>query len=61
MSDTKRLDESLSAATWKKSLTGNPGVEVDWGKVVISNSGELQPASSGSSQVPPTGGGSGKQ
>ena len=45
----RRLDQSFSATTWHKSLTGEIGVAVDWSQFVISRNGELQLAPNGSS------------
>ncbi len=49
---SKRLDESFSSATWKKSLTGDPGVEIDLSKITISPSGQLQPSQSEKAPAP---------
>jgi hypothetical protein len=47
----RRLDQSFSATTWRKSLTGEIGVTVDWSQFVISRNGELQLAPNGADRV----------
>jgi len=44
--EKSRLDESLSMRAWRKSLTGDSGVRIDWSKIRISKDGELEPANS---------------
>ena len=55
---TKRLDESLSAERSLKNLTpgGDNGNEIDFSVIQISQSGQVQPASS---PAEPTSGSSG--
>ncbi len=40
----KRLDESFTGKTLKKSLTGNSEVEIDYSQIEISDDGEIVPA-----------------
>jgi hypothetical protein len=49
----KRLDESFSSTTWKKSLTGDAGVEIDLSKLTISQTGEIQPSGANELPAPP--------
>ena len=43
----KRLDESFTGKTLKKSLTGNSEVEIDYSQIDISDEGEIiQPQNS---------------
>ena len=49
-----RVDRSLSAQEFYKSLTGNAGVKPDLSKITISPSGQVQPVDSQQSQSPQT-------
>jgi hypothetical protein len=51
-SERRRLDQSFSSTAWRKSLTGEIGVTVDWSQFVISRNGELQLPANGSSARP---------
>jgi hypothetical protein len=44
MEENRRLDESWSAETFSKSLTGNSNVSIDLNRIQISPSGQVQPA-----------------
>jgi hypothetical protein len=47
----RRLDDSLSIATFKKSLTGEIDVTIDWSQFVISRNGELELAPNGADRA----------
>jgi hypothetical protein len=45
LSSRQRLDESFSQRALHKNLTGQSDVEIDPSTIVISSSGQIQPAS----------------